>query len=168
MDIYYGLQKRHHHAADREDASRQTPERCTNTDTDRNAVSYSNLNAYSHANSNRDAEPDSYGHADSKPDTDSHSYAYTKSNGYPYACARRHCFQWILVRDGEKSRDGDLSGLVSDCDRDTEREPYSQRLGEGQRIAGVAGLGQCELDEASRLGADQCHFDLDEIHHACV
>ena len=166
MDIYHGLQKRYGHAADREDASRQTPERCTHTDSHGNAIAYGNRHSYS--NSNCDAEPDSYFHADSKPDTDSHSYAYTKSNGYLYTCARRHCFQWILVRDGENSSDRDLSGFLSDCHRDTEREPYSQRLGEGQRIAGVAGLGQCELDEASRLAADQCHFDLDEIHHACV
>jgi hypothetical protein len=70
VDIHCRFQKRHRHAADREDASRQASERRANTDTDRNAVSYGNRNAYSHANSNRDAEPNTNGHSKSNSDAD--------------------------------------------------------------------------------------------------
>jgi hypothetical protein len=118
VDIYHGLQKRYGHAADREDASRQTAERRTHSDSHTNAIADGNSNAGS--NTNRHAEPDCHGYADSKSNADSHSYGHTKSDGDTQACTWRHCFQWSLVRDGENTGDGDLSGFLSDRPRDPE------------------------------------------------
>jgi hypothetical protein len=65
VDIHPGFQKRHHHAADREDASRQASERRTNTNT--NAFANGNR----HTDPNSDTEPNTNGHADSKSNTHS-------------------------------------------------------------------------------------------------
>jgi hypothetical protein len=136
VDIYHGLQKRYGHAADREDASRQTAERRTHSDSHTIAIAIAiaiaDCNSNADSNTNRNAEPYCYGYADSKSNADSHSYGDSKSNadshsygdtksdGDTQACTWRHCFQWSLVRDGENTGDGDLSGFLSDRLRDPE------------------------------------------------
>jgi hypothetical protein len=115
VDLHYRFQKRHRHAADREDSSRQASEWRTNT------YPFANGNRYT--DSYCDTEPntlgDTNGHSKSNTLGDADCHAYTKSNGDPNACAWRHCFQWILVHDGEDSRYGDLPGFLSDRHRDT-------------------------------------------------